>query len=164
MTIITGAFDVLGKSYEAGTNAGLLSAIARSAEELTSGKGWPEGVNDLLEALGRVTGVSRVWIFQTMALTKTHLTQNYTFEWAAAPKYKQMGMPVFSMFTDLIDRPEYRNLIESRLRGEWQKVLVSQLELGWLRDALEMQTIKSMLTLPVMVENQWWGTLGFCDC
>ena len=164
MTIITGAFDVLGKSYEAGTNAGLLSAIARSAEELTSGKGWPEGVNDLLEALGRVTGVSRVWIFQTMALTETHLTQNYTFEWAAAPKYKQIGMSMFSMFTNPIDRPAYRSLIESRLRGEWQKVLLSQLGPGWFRDELDVQKIKSMLTLPVMVENQWWGTLGFDDC
>ena len=83
MPMKTGTFDGLGISYEEGSNAALLSAIARSAEELTSGKGWPEGVNDLLAALGRVTGVSRVWIFQTLELTDTHITQNYTFEWAA---------------------------------------------------------------------------------
>jgi len=164
MVIETGNYTDLGVSYETGTNAGLLSAIARSAEELTSGKGWPDGVNDLLEALGRVTGVSRVWIFQTVNLTESHITQNYTFEWAAAPKYKQIGMPMFSMFTNSIDRPEYRDMVESRKQGEWQKAITSQIEPGWLRDTLVVQKIKSMLTIPVMVEDQWWGTLGFDDC
>ncbi|QJB55545.1 diguanylate cyclase [Pseudodesulfovibrio sp. zrk46] len=163
MAIQTGNFSDLGVSYESGTNAALLTAIARSAE-LLSGKGWPDGVNDLLEALGRVTNVSRVWIFQTVSLTDTHITQNYTFEWAAAPKYKQIGMPMFSMSTNKIDRPEYRALIDSRKRGEWQKTIVHELESGWLRDTLEVQRIKSMLTIPVMVEGEWWGTLGFDDC
>jgi len=43
MAIQTGTFDGLGISYEKGNDAALLSAMARSAEELTSGKGWPEG-------------------------------------------------------------------------------------------------------------------------
>ncbi|XXJ21182.1 sensor domain-containing diguanylate cyclase [Desulfovibrio caledoniensis] len=164
MPIQTGTFDGLGTSYEEGSTAALLSAMARSAEELTSGKGWPEGVNDLLAALGRVTGVSRVWIFQTLELTDTHITQNYTFEWAAAPRYKQIGMPMFSMFTNPIDRPGYRRMIHSRRRGEWQKVLTGRLEPGWLRDSQEVQRIKSMLTIPIMVDDEWWGTLGFDDC
>ncbi|WP_320172130.1 diguanylate cyclase [Maridesulfovibrio sp.] len=164
MAINTGNFHNLGNSYENGSNAALLSAIARSAEELTSGKGWPEGVNDLLAALGKATGVSRVWIFQTIKVTATHITQNYTFEWAAKPKYKQLGMPMFSMSTNPIDRPEYRDLIHSRMRGEWQKTITETLPEGWLRDSQEVQKIKSMLTIPVMVEDQWWGTLGFDDC
>jgi diguanylate cyclase (GGDEF)-like protein len=105
-----------------------------------------------------------VWIFQTIDLTETHITQNYTFEWAASPRFKQIGMPMFSMFTSLIDRPEYRDMIDSRGRGEWQKVITSQTVPGWLRDTQEVQKIKSMLTIPIMVENQWWGTLGFDDC
>ncbi|WP_419786803.1 diguanylate cyclase [Pseudodesulfovibrio sp.] len=164
MSITTGKFDGLGVSYEDGTNAKLLATIARGAEALTSGKGWPDGVDDLLESLGRITGVSRVWIFQTIRLTDTHITQNYTFEWAAAPRYKQIGMPMFSMSTNPIDRPGYRDLIESRKRGEWQKVLTEDLKPGWLRDSQVVQKIKSMLTIPVMVEDEWWGTLGFDDC
>ena len=164
MPITTGQFSNLGISYEDGTNAKLLAAIARSAEELTSGKGWPGAVDGLLEALGKVTGVSRVWIFQTVRLTETHITQNYTFEWAASRRYKQIGMPMFSMFTNPIDRPGYRDLIASRQRGEWQKTITRDLEPGWLRDSQEVQRIKSMLTIPVLVEDQWWGTLGFDDC
>lgn len=164
MAIQTGTYDNLGNSYEEGSNAALLSAIGRSAEHLTSGKGWPDGVNDLLAALGKATGVSRVWIFQTISLTNTHITQNYTFEWAAGHKYKQLGMPMFSMSTNPINRPEYRALIESRMRGDWQKVIVDKLSAGWLKDTLQVQKIKSMLTIPIMVEDEWWGTLGFDDC
>ncbi|WP_319776874.1 diguanylate cyclase [Maridesulfovibrio sp.] len=164
MGIKTGNFKNIGSSYEEGSNAAVLSAIARSAEELTTGKGWPDGVNDLLEALGRATGVSRVWIFQTIEITDSHLTQNYTFEWASAPRYKQLGMPMFSMFTNKINRPEYRETVWSRQRGEWQKMVTNRIEPGWLRDTLEVQKIKSMLTISIMVEDQWWGTLGFDDC
>lgn len=160
----TGRCDSLGGAYEEGTKASLLSAIARNAEELTSGKGWPDGVNDLLETLGRATGVSRVWIFQTVSVTQSHITQNYTFEWAAEPKFAQLGMSMFNMFTNAIDQPEYRDLIRSRLRGEWQKVLVHHLESGYLHDNLTRQDIKSMLTIPIMVDEEWWGTLGFDDC
>ncbi len=164
MGINTGNFQAIGNFYEEGSNAALLSAIARSAEELSSGTGWPDGVNDLLEALGKATGVSRVWIFQTIKVTKTHITQNYTFEWAAGRKYIQLGMPMFSMFTNPIERPAYRDLIKSRMRGEWQKTVTKHLAPGWLRDSQEVQKIKSMLTIPIMVEDQWWGTLGFDDC
>lgn len=164
MGINTGKFQNIGNSYEDGSNAAILTAIARSAEELSAGKGWPDGVNDLLEALGKATGVSRVWIFQTLKVTDTYITQNYTFEWAENPSYKQLGMPMFSMFTNRIEHPGYKKLIQSRIRGEWQKTVTKQLTTGWLRDSLEVQKIKSMLTIPVMVEDQWWGTLGFDDC
>lgn len=164
MVLETGKCDVLGVDYEMGTQAALLSAIARSAEELTAGEGWPDGVNMLLESLGRATGVSRVWIFQTVKLSASSITQNYTFEWAAAPEYKQIGMAMFNMFTTSIDQPEYREMVQSRKQGGWQKVLTAQLSEGWLRSNLEKQQIKSMLTLPVMVEGAWWGTLGFDDC
>jgi len=65
MGIDTGHFHSLVNSYEEGSSAALLSAIARSAEELTSGS-WPDGVNDLLAALSRATGVSGSGFFKLL--------------------------------------------------------------------------------------------------
>ncbi|MCB9481785.1 MAG: hypothetical protein H6680_08230 [Desulfobacteraceae bacterium] len=129
------------KSY----NESLLSAIARSSEELTTGKGWPEGVIDLMADLGLITGVSRVWIFQTIEVTPDYIIQDYPFEWAKKPEYAQLRMPKFNMFRSKINSPEYRELVESRKRGEWQSVIISKMDKCWLRDYLEGQSILSML-------------------
>lgn len=164
MTITTGSVaahcDVRGGDIP--TN--LLAAIATCAEDLTNGRGWPDGVHGLLATLGEITGVSRVWIFQTIELTDDHIIQDYTFEWASSPKYVQLDMPHFSMFNTPIDNGSYRRLIESRKRGEWQKVRTSDLEDSFLKRSQVQQGILSMLTIPIMVEDEWWGILGFDDC
>ena len=164
MPIETGEFTTLGETGSGDIQAALLTAIARSTEDLTNGRGWPDGVNALLADLGRITKVSRVWIFQVLELTRDYIVQDYTFEWAARPEYVQIGLPYFSSFKKVIDQPEYRELIHSRLRGEYQKVLTARLAPSWLKSSQEEQRIKSMLTIPIYVENQWWGTLGFDDC
>jgi hypothetical protein len=149
---------------QASRSGSLLVAIARSAEELTSGKGWPDGVIDLMADLGRITGVSRVWIFQTLEVTPEYIIQDYPFEWASKPEYVQLTLPRFNMFRTEIDNPEYRALITSRMQGEWQSVTASRMAPSWLRDDQDKQAILSMLTIPIMVEGRWWGTLGFDDC
>lgn len=150
----------------ADSHASLLAAIARSAEELTSGKGWPEGVIDLMADLGRITKVSRVWIFQTIELTDDYIIQDYPFEWADKDEHVQLTMPRFSMSRRALKGadPAYLQLIESRKRGEWQAVMAHELEDGWLKRDQKVQGILSMLTIPIMVEGEWWGTLGFDDC
>ena len=164
MAIDIGRFKNLGMKSEGSIQTELLTAIARSAEDLTNGRVWPDGVNALLADLGKITGVSRVWIFQILELTDEFIVQDYTFEWASEPKYVQIGLPYFSRFKKTINQPEYRDLIQSRIRGEYQKVITAKLQPSWLRSSQEKQKIKSMLTIPINVENHWWGTLGFDDC
>lgn len=123
MTINTGTFNTLGLKTDGSIQAELLTAIARSAEELTNGRGWPQGVNELLGDLGRITGVSRVWIFQTLGLSEDSILQDYTFEWAAAPGYVQIGLPHFNRFRTKIDQPGYRKMIASRKKGSTRRSL-----------------------------------------
>jgi len=87
----TGQFENLGLKKKENIQSTLLTAIARSAEDLTNGKGWPDGLNELLESLGKITKVSRVWIFQTLSLTNNHISQDYVFEWASKKEYVQIG-------------------------------------------------------------------------
>jgi len=164
MVIETGKFGSAKAFLDSDHQINLLTALAASAEELTGGQGWPDGIHHLLKNLGEITGVSRVWIFQIMKLTSEHITQDYTFEWAAKPEYKQIGMSKFTMFTNTLEQIEYPDLIESRKKGEWQKVIVKNLKPGVLKTDLELQGIKSMLTIPVFLQNKWWGTLGLDDC
>jgi diguanylate cyclase (GGDEF)-like protein/PAS domain S-box-containing protein len=164
MPIETGKFNNSEGFYDSNHKINLLTALAKSAEELTGGQGWPAGIHSLLKNLGQITGVSRVWIFQIMKLTSEHITQDYTFEWAAKPEYIQIGMSKFTMFTNTLEEIEYSDLINSRKKGEWQKVIVKNLKPGLLKTDQELQGIKSMLTIPIFLQNRWWGTLGFDDC
>lgn len=164
MVIKTGNFENLDHTQSSHIESALLTAIARSAEDLTTGRGWPKGVDALLADLGKITNVSRVWIFQTLKLEQDVILQDYAFEWASKPKYKQIGLPSFNRFSSNTKEPEYISLIESRSRGEYQHVIVDKLSDSWLKSYLINQNILSMLTIPIFVENKWWGTLGFDDC
>lgn len=159
-----GQFKNLGLENNENIQSALLTAIARSAEDLANGKGWPDGVDDLLENLGKITGVSRVWIFQTLKLTDEYIIQDYTFEWSSKKKYIQIGLPAFNRFETKINQPDYKKMIKSRVNGEYQRMIVSELKPSANKTTLEAQNIKSMLTIPIFVENIWWGTLGFDDC
>jgi len=141
-----------------------LTKLASCAEEYMTGDVWPEGVNVLLKTLGEYFKVSRVWVFQLMNLTDTHITQDYIFEWASEPKYAQIGLSRFNMFTNELGNGEYRSVMESRMRGEWQSVVLERLSADFIRDDIESQGILSMLTVPLFVNGKWWGILGFDDC
>ncbi|HED12746.1 MAG TPA: diguanylate cyclase [Gammaproteobacteria bacterium] len=161
--IETGNFLDLKLTDTVQTETRLLLAIALSAENLSSGRGWPDAVHILLERLGNITGVSRAWIFQILELTSDYILQDYTFEWAR-PGYAQIGLPAFANFTSNVHLPFYKDLVDSRLRGEWQKVTTAKMEPCWLKENQQKQGILSMLTIPIFVEGIWWGVLGFDDC
>lgn len=141
-----------------------LIKLASSAESFMTGEIWPEGVNTLLKTLGEYFKVSRVWVFQLVKITDQHITQDYIFEWASQPKYIQLGLSRFSMFTNPLEDAGYRKLMESRQKGEWQSVVTDQLEEDFLKADISSQAILSMLTVPLFVNGRWWGILGFDDC
>ncbi|MCE0496101.1 sensor domain-containing diguanylate cyclase [Vibrio salinus] len=164
MVIKTGSLDSINDSQSGSLNNELLTAILTSASDLITGHGLLHGINPLLEELGRITQVSRVWIFQTLELQDDYILQDYVFEWASEEKYIQIGLPHFNHFKSAIHTLEYSDLIKSRQKGEYQHVITSKLSDSWLKTYLESQKIRSMLTIPIIVENQWWGTLGLDDC
>lgn len=146
------------------TDAELLAALAAGGRALMAAEYWADGVDRLLAEIGRVTGVSRVWVFQLIELQNNTLIQDYVFEWAAAPRYRQLHHRQFRFFSASLDEPAYRQLVEQRQRGLAQDMLVDRLPPGGLRDNLQGQGILSMTTVPIWVQGRWWGTLGIDDC
>jgi len=79
-------------------------------------------------------------------------------------KKNMYRLAAFNRFKTQIKEPDYKMMVKSRLNGEYQKMIVSELKPSVNKTILEAQNIKSMLTIPIFVENKWWGTLGFDDC
>jgi len=141
----------------------LLSAITQSAEDFSAGKGWPEGIQSLLENLGRVTGSTLTWLSQTIEHDSYHTVRNLQFEWASDSRFSQLGNQQYYMYkTSLLD--DFNGpLIVERAQGKWHKLIVAQLPDSAMKEDLIKQDVKSMLTLPIIIDGKWWGTLGFDD-
>ena len=142
----------------------MLQAIARGSEALCVSKGWPGGLNILTSELGKAAGAHRVWVSQVIDQTDDCIDQDYIFEWAASPEYAQLDKDEFSMFRKPLDSFEYRELVDSRHRGDWQAIITDKLPQCLLREDLERQSIVSMLSMPIHVDGKWWGTIGFDSC
>ena len=163
--IRTGRISELNLS-DSGKQCRLLAALARGAEELSYGKGWPDGVSDLIADLGQITGVNRVWLFQVLELSDKHMLMNFPFEWVDSqakalkknPRYdtKHWNFETCSL--------TYRTLVESRRRGEWQTVIIKELEECDFKDYQVEQGVQSTVSIPVYVQGEWWGLLGLDDC
>ncbi|GHE22446.1 diguanylate cyclase [Halomonas urumqiensis] len=125
---------------------------------------WADGVDQLLAEVGRATGASRVWIFQLLDMQPDAVVQDYVFEWASSPAYRQLTQRRFRFFASSLDDPEYRQLVEQRRAGMCHDIQVPAMSPGPLRKHLESQGILSMATVPISVEGRWWGTLGIDDC
>ncbi|MGP9766256.1 sensor domain-containing diguanylate cyclase [Halomonas sp. AOP13-D3-9] len=142
----------------------LLKALSIGSSALIDEHFWSDGVDHLLAALGEASGVNRVWIFQTIERNPSGVLQDYVFEWVSSSHYRQRTQKRFRFFTTLIDDAEYEEMVNRRERGESHTCITSKVAPGTLRDNLESQSIQSMVTVPIMVDGQWWGTLGFDDC
>ncbi len=141
----------------------LLAVITQSAEEISTGKAWPDGVRRLLENLGRVTGSTLTWLSQTIEHDSYHTVRDLQFEWAAESRFSQLGKRRFHMYkTSLLD-DYYGPVIAEQAQGKWHKLIIADVPECAIKDDWTDQGILSMLTIPIMIDGRWWGTLGFDD-
>ena len=144
----------------------LLTALARSAEKLGSGAGWPDGISELISDIGRITGVNRVWLFQVLELSEKQMLMNFPFEWVDEQKHALKKRPRFDtkLWKFETCSPTYRALVESRIRGEWQTAIIDELDECDFKDYQTAQGVLSTVSIPVWVQGEWWGLLGLDDC
>lgn len=142
----------------------LWQALAQGAERAVMASSWTQGVQELLAALGKASGASRVWVFQLIELSPEAVLQDYIFEWACDESVQQSEHRHFRFFETALDDPVFRQIIEARQLGQGQAVIVDELPESALKRNLQAQKVRSMVTVPIMVHGRCWGTLGIDDC
>lgn len=142
-------------------NERLLAAVAQATAGLVRGGPVLDAMRDGLTAVGRATGVDRVYLFQNRQDNQGRVcSTSQRYEWNSDGAEPQVDNP------DLWDTPvevfsEIMPIMETGL--SWA-AHVHELEVGGLRDVLEPQGILSILILPIMVEGRFWGFIGFDQC
>lgn len=109
-----------------------------------------------LRLLGEITGVSRTYIFER---DPQQGTMSNTFEWTApgiAPQKDNLQKIPEEEHIWWVERLKNGDVISCRD--------IEEIPDEKTRDVLRQQDIKALLVLPLNVEGEYWGFIGFDDC
>ncbi len=139
----------------------ILAALSTAAEEFLKEAHWEQNIPRVLEKLGLAADVSRVYVFVNYTDESEVIFTSQCYEWAAPGISPQIDNP------DLQHLP-YRQagfgeMLEVMSRGDPFLGLVRNLPLS-MRPLLAAEDIQSIALMPIFVEREWWGFIGFDEC
>jgi len=139
----------------------LLEGVAKATNQLLTTTEEKAAIALALEALGQATVVDRVYIFQHHYHPQTGIPlASQRWEWA------KPGV------TQEIDNPELQNVVYDDIGMWWYETLcVGRVIASLVRDLpspareiLQAQDIRSILVVPIQIQGNCWGFIGFDDC
>jgi len=151
----------------------ILKAVSFSAERFLGGSGsWEETIQQVLKRLGEAAEASRVCVFENYTGEDGKLWNRQRCKWQVPGV--PTGFPAESGETWVTDFP-YRDDGSGRWEdfGRWEEILgQGEPVYGNTRDfpenerpaLVEVLGIRSMIVVPIFVNEEWWGFIGFDDC
>jgi diguanylate cyclase (GGDEF)-like protein/PAS domain S-box-containing protein len=139
----------------------VLGAVAFSSERLLRGNGDTSGrLAEVLAHLGAAAGADRAYLFQNVRDPQGRLWMDLRCEWDA-PGIRQ----IFEHPDNHLHpyAPAFTRLIDLFWRGDVLAAVVEDLPPAE-RAVLEPEGVRSVLSVPVFVRDEWWGYVGFDDC
>jgi PAS domain S-box-containing protein len=139
----------------------ILEAVSRTAERLVAAASWRDAVPTLLQVLGEASGVSRAYLFELLPSDADRIRMTQRFEWVAEGIVPEIDNPDLQDF--YLDEAGLGHQIELLRAQEPFGIVVDELPEPE-RSFYAGQQIKSLLTVPIVLEGGVWGTIGFDDC
>ena len=139
----------------------ILEAVGYASEQFMKKGGWEQSIQDVLARLGQATGVSRVYMVENHKGRKGEVLANRRCEWVAPGISSQMYNPSLQDLP-LRDRG-FQRWEESLGRGHVIDGHVREFPESE-RTLLTSLGIRSIVAVPIFVEQQWWGFVGFDSC
>lgn len=135
----------------------LLSAITTITNNFLINNKLEDTIEETLQIIGKAAKVDRVHFFISDNEKETISLQH---EWV------NNGIASQKNNTGLFDYPhkDFEKLIDILKQNKEYSFLVKDLKDEKPKVSLEVRNIKSLLRLPVMVNNELYGFLGFDDC
>ncbi|MCP4898128.1 MAG: PAS domain S-box protein [bacterium] len=143
------------------TRERFLACLSDVSQHLMSTEDPFKALPQVLHALGITAEISRTYIFQNEIIDEDQLACTLIEEWCCPPLQSRTGNGRFRKL------PYYANGL-----GRWAEVLGSgDLISGAMssfpddeQQRLSGHGIKSLLLIPLFVEGNWFGYIGFDDC
>ncbi|MBK8822781.1 MAG: PAS domain S-box protein [Anaerolineales bacterium] len=144
-----------------GQRDALLNAIAQSAQKLLSAQDWRTEINDLLCLLGKATQASHVYIFENHLDENKKLVTSQKYEWVGEGQNIEIANQEFQNVPLQEDGASnwYATISAGKPFYNTTKLFASE----W-KNSKSRSEIKTLLDVPIFVNNTWWGVIGFDDC
>jgi rsbT co-antagonist protein RsbR len=139
----------------------ILDAISFVAEHFLRTDDIHASIQVMLERLGQVTSVSRVYVFENHMSVTGMLMMSQRYEWVSEGVQPQINNPELQALPYReagFDR--WIEILESGQAIYGNLATFSEAE----RVILEPQDILFLAVVPVFVGSQWWGFIGFDEC
>jgi len=136
-----------------------LMAVSFAAELFLTGD-WREGAVEILGRFGVAADVSRVFIFENQVGPNGAPMCTLRYSWLASHAEQNENAPVGAQVSlaESWSAPLMQRLAQREVAGGNVDEMDSP-----AREYFLEQGIQSILTVPVMVENRWWGFIGFAE-
>uniref|UniRef100_A0A832G617 Sensory/regulatory protein RpfC n=1 Tax=Ignavibacterium album TaxID=591197 RepID=A0A832G617_9BACT len=140
----------------------LLQGISKAIAVLIAAPTEAEGFNSALAILGEAASVDRVYLFkhyEDEVTGEKYFSLNY--EWINSGIIPQIQDPAFQrisysrfsalQFYELLSKGQSLSFILKNLSKQEQRAFIDS-------------SIKSIILVPIMIEGNYWGFIGFDDC
>ena len=138
----------------------ILEAISKSAELLLKTPDWRSEINTVLEHLGQTINASHAYLFENGQSQNGEMVTSIKFEWKAPFCSSDLDNPVFknaSLKAHGFER--WYEALRSRRAYIGDRRSFTGVEVAYFSS----QGIKALLEIPIIVDDQWWGIIGFDD-
>ncbi len=140
----------------------LLQGIAEATRTLISLNDPTLAFTTALKILGNAAEVDRVYIYKHRVLEDTgEMYVSLLYEWASDKIYAQIQTPALQKLS--YSRFESLSFYKNFSRGSSLKFLIKDLPREEQKAFID-GNIKAIILVPIMVDNQYWGFVGFDEC
>ena len=140
----------------------LLYGIAEATKCLISTRDIKESFTSALEMLGRSANVDRVYIYKHKVKPDTEeMYLSLLYEWSGNDSNSQIQNEALQRLS--YSRFETLNFYENFSRGNTLKFIIKKLPKDVKKVFIDVN-IKSIILVPIMVDEQYWGFIGFDEC
>lgn len=133
----------------------LLSAMALCTEKFLLSKSINEMFIETYEIMGKATKADHLYYYELDPNTNL-ISQKF--------KWTRKGIPVQVTELKNFTTDNLKEIFTQVNKKKYFKTITSKLEDSVLKDLLIAKEIKSMLVLPIYIENEFTGFIGFDDC
>lgn len=139
----------------------ILQAVTFASEQFLKAASWRDRIQEVLIRWSEATNVQRAFIYQYVVPSSGEPYYELLYGWDVADAISERVKQAFLKFS--LKAIGFSAIEESLFRGEIVQTRISTATPEKIQ-FLQQNNAKALLQVPVFVENQFWGFIGFTDC